>query len=357
MLNRAIDSYRHLKLDDTPERLNLAWTQDERDFITPSLNGLITRSLQEEIEGLLPATWHYAVDDPWGEQRLAPAIAHYFGIQKKDFALACGAGVIQLLSTLPALSAGRHVAIASEVYPDFPWWLTHSGRRAERISSATVAESVRQASSLDSNLYFLERPALMQGAVTSLESIYELGDALASAGIRLLIDESNANYLAPSCSAVHLLARLPNLIVLRGMSKAWGLGGLRMGFCLSSPALRNILREHIPPLLNPSLTLRITYALLMAKDSTLALRARIQEQKQAALGLFSGWPVIPSSEAMPYIFLPSGEEPALRRLGIGGKQHHFWQKADTSTTLLRLSVPLEASRMQRLEQALKEHTR
>ncbi|MEZ2604500.1 aminotransferase class I/II-fold pyridoxal phosphate-dependent enzyme [Kluyvera intermedia] len=356
MLNRAIDSYRHLKLDDTPELLNLTWTQDERDFVTPSLNELITRSLQEEIAGLLPATWHYAVDDPWGERRLAPAVAHYFGIQEKDFSLACGAGVIQLLSILPALSTSRQVAVAGEVYPDFPWWLKHSGRRAEPIALATVMERVKQAISLESDLYFIERPALKNGAVMSLDSVYELGVALARAGIRLLIDESNANYLPPSCSAVNLLASLPNIIVLRGMSKAWGLGGLRMGLCLSSPALKNMLQEHIPPLLNPSLTIRIAHNLLMAGDSTAGLRVRIQQQKQTALSLFSGWPVLPSSDAMPYIFLPSSEEPALRKRGIVGKQHHFWQGTDATTTLLRLSVPLETSRMQRLEEALKVET-
>ncbi len=357
MLNRAIDSYRHIKLDDTPAWLNLAWTQDERDFITPSLNELITRSLQDEIDGQLPATWHYAVDDPWGEQRLTPAIAHYFGVQEKTFSLACGAGVIQLLSIFPALSSRWRVAVADEVYPDFPWWLKHSGRCAERITTATVAESVQQATSIESDLYFLERPALKNGTVMSLEDVYELAVALARAGIRLLIDESNANYLPPSSSAVHLLGSLPNIIVLRGMSKAWGLGGLRMGFCLSSPALRNMLREHIPPLLNPSLTLRIAHNLLLVGDSTVELRARIKHQKQTVLDLFSGWPVIPSCEAMPYIFLPTSEEPALRKLGIGGKKHHFWREADAYSTLLRLSVPLEASRMQRLEQALKEETR
>lgn len=354
MLNRAIDSYHHLELDDTPDRLNLAWTQDEGGFITPSLNTLITDSLQDEIAGRLPATWHYAVDDPWGEQRLSPAIAHYFGVSEKTFSLACGAGVIQLLSVLPALSARRHVAIADEVYPDFPWWLSHSGRRAERIISTTVAEGVEQTLSLESDLYFMERPALRQGAIITLDSLYELGLALAHAGIRLLIDESNANYLPPSSSAVHLLGSLPNLIVLRGLSKAWGLGGLRMGFCLSSPALRNTLRQHIPPLLNPSLMLRIARNLLMAGDSTLALRAHIQQQKQTMLSLFAGWPVIRSCEAMPYIFLPTSEEPALQKRGIGGKHHHFWREDNICDSLLRLSVPLDASRMQRLKQAMKE---
>lgn len=357
MLTRAIDSYRDLKLDDTSAQLNLAWTQDEREWITPSLHGVITRSLEAEIQGQLPATWHYAVDDPWGEQRLAPAIAHYFGLPAQAFSLTCGAGVIQLLSVLPTLSAGRHVAIAGEVYPDFPWWLRQSGRHAERLTVETVAERVQQARRLACDLYFMERPVLMDGAVMTLESVYELGEALARAGVTLLIDESNANYLPPAASTVHLLSSLPNLIVLRGVSKAWGLGSLRMGLCLSSPALRNRLRQRIPPLLNPSLTLRIVYEVLMAGDSTAALRARIQQQKHRAIALFAGWPVIPSCEAMPYLFLPPCQAAALQTRGINGKLHHFWREADTSTSLLRLSVPLEASRMQRLEKALKEDTR
>ncbi|WP_042872561.1 aminotransferase class I/II-fold pyridoxal phosphate-dependent enzyme [Dickeya poaceiphila] len=357
MLNRAIDSYRHLSLDDTPTLLNLAWTKDERDFITPPLPSLIEQSLYHEIDRKLPDIWHYAVDDPWGERRLTPAVCSYFGVKEDGLSLSCGAGVIQLLSVLPALSVKGSVAVADEIYPDFPWWLKKSGRSVWRIRAKTVTGCVKQAISLGADVFFIERPGVREDTFMSLDTVYELGMSLAGAGITLLIDESNANYQPPSYSAVHLLAYLPNIIVLRGVSKAWGLGSLRTGLCISSPALKETLREIIPPLLNPSLTLRIVHDVLTMGDSTAWLRARIQQQKQAAIMLFEGWPVMPSSNAMPYLFLPTNEETTLRHLGIGTKRHHFWQEADTTTTLLRLSVPLQESRMLWLENVLKGEKR
>jgi len=353
MLARAIDSYRNLSLEDSADLLNLAWTQDERAFITPDLPSLISQCLKNEVAAALPDIWHYAVDDPWGELRLACAVSHYFSIKEDSFSLACGAGVIQLLSVLTALSVQRNIAVPDEIYPDFPWWLQKAGCRVWRIDKGSANNMVLDAMAKKVDLFFIERPGIRHDSFMQLSAVYELGVMLADAGMTLLIDESNANYQPPSYSAVCLLNRLPNLIVLRGMSKAWGLGGIRTGLCLSSPALKGTLLEILPPLLNPSITLRIAHNLLIAGDSTALLRQRIQQQKRRAIELFEGWPIETASEAMPYIFMPTSENAALERVGIKGKKHHLWQKEENTTTLLRLSVPLLTQRMELLENKLR----
>ncbi|MFN4056317.1 MAG: aminotransferase class I/II-fold pyridoxal phosphate-dependent enzyme, partial [Alishewanella aestuarii] len=52
---------------------------------------------------------------------------------------------------------------------------------------------------------------------------------------------------APSASVVPLLSRYPHLVILRTLSKAFGLAGLRCGFTLAAPEVINALKKLIAP--------------------------------------------------------------------------------------------------------------
>lgn len=62
----------------------------------------------------------------------------------------------------------------------------------------------------------------------------------------VVIDEAYIEFDLPS-SAVNLLARFDHLVVLRTLSKAFGLAGLRCGFVLSSPQIIQILQKVSAP--------------------------------------------------------------------------------------------------------------
>jgi histidinol-phosphate aminotransferase len=44
-----------------------------------------------------------------------------------------------------------------------------------------------------------------------------------------------------------LARRLPNVVILRTFSKAWGLAGLRLGYALASDEVARQLRKLVPP--------------------------------------------------------------------------------------------------------------
>jgi histidinol-phosphate aminotransferase len=62
-------------------------------------------------------------------------------------------------------------------------------------------------------------------------------------GTALLIDEAFGDYLDDSASAIHLVPRYRNLIVVRSFSKALGLAGERIGYMFLSPELARAYRE------------------------------------------------------------------------------------------------------------------
>jgi histidinol-phosphate/aromatic aminotransferase/cobyric acid decarboxylase-like protein/choline kinase len=67
------------------------------------------------------------------------------------------------------------------------------------------------------------------------EDLVALAGTLAGSGVRLVVDESFVEFCArPGQSLEPDLAALPNVAVIKSMSKVYGIGGLRLGYLLSA---------------------------------------------------------------------------------------------------------------------------
>ena len=113
-----------------------------------------------------------------------------------------------------------------------------------------------------------ERPALTivatpnnpTGLALRIDEIERL--ATASAGI-LLVDEAYVEF-NPYGTALGLVSRHPNVIIMRTLSKAFGLAGLRVGYLLGHPELiGELMKARIPFMVGP-----------IAQAAALALLAR-----------------------------------------------------------------------------------
>lgn len=333
------------------DTLNLAWTRDERACLAVDLTAVLAGELRDEIEGKiegeidgeLPYLGRYLVRDPYGEETLGPAVAAAFELPAWRGHVTCGAGVVSLLHALARLSTA--VRIVGDTYPDLPYWVTQSG--------GTCAASPGAA------LWFLERPSLLGDAFAELADLDALCQDAARHGAIVVVDESNANYYSPAWSAAGLALTRDNLVVARGFSKAYGLGGLRLAYCVASPALTERVRQVVPPLLASSLSLRLGARVLRLGDLTAPLRARIGAHKREAMELLERAGVdglVPSSEHLPYVLSRAGRDHLGARLearGVLGKHHPLWS-ADSAALahIYRLSVPLADARLARLRQLL-----
>lgn len=102
---------------------------------------------------------------------------------------------------------------------------------------------------------------------------------LVSPGV-LVVDEAYVEFAEPSGSVVPLLSELPNLVVLRTLSKAWGLAGLRLGFAVSSPAVVDALRLVRLPYHLSSLTQAAAVAALAHRRELLAPVAEVVAERE-----------------------------------------------------------------------------
>ncbi|MCR9255266.1 MAG: aminotransferase class I/II-fold pyridoxal phosphate-dependent enzyme [Alphaproteobacteria bacterium] len=360
----AIQSYlTHPALADSDETLVLSWTSDERGCLDRNVAAVLAGALAEEASGGLPQLGQYWVKDPYGEGFLGPAVRRFFDLPEEGSTIFCGAGVNSLLHALAALGRERRALIAGSSYPDLPYWVAGQGGTCFPIGTAPQAWAASDGESAvwrDAGLVFLERPSLIANRLADTEDIRRLCDIAGRRGVPVLIDESNANYAPPSFSAVPFTAEFDNLIVLRGFSKAYGLGGLRLGYAIASEALRRTLAAIVPPLLASSLSLYLGRTILDLGDIGIGLRRAISDSKQEATTLFHTSGIdhaTPSSGPLPYLFLEADDpaiETHLAPRGILGKQHLQWSPEHREVRpLYRLSVPLAPARRAALRARLR----
>lgn len=350
----AIGSYKPTTaLADTDEVLSLAWTLDERDCFGEALRALLNDCLHRELEERLPYVDRYFVHDPYAESELADTLADAFGADAAALRISTASGVNSLLHALSALAV-RGAYVIGEVYPDFIHWARmRAGFVACGGAAATTAAAhVEATRASGAAIVLLDRPA-MCGSTFSLDELEHLCSGLRGHAL-VVVDESYANYLPPSFSAAGLASRLDNLCVLRGLSKGYQLGSLRIGYALAGAAATAQVRAVLPAMQVSSLSLRLAGAVLRGGDLAAPLRARVAVAKPLASACLarSRYRLTPSQDAVPYLFLADGTEGSAERLrasGIAGKWQPFWDgAAGRMIHRYRLSVPLSPSRLHRL---------
>ncbi len=149
----------------------------------------------------------------------------------------------------------------------------------------------------DTGVVFIANPNNPTGTWLRRDELRDFLDAL-PAHVIAVVDEAYIEYVAepdyPDASA--WLDELPNLIVTRTFSKAWGLAGLRIGYALSSPAIAELLNRVRQPF-------NVSRLALLAAEVALEDQAHMREgvriardgMAQLVTGLHAlGLEVIPS---------------------------------------------------------------
>ncbi|GBQ24717.1 hypothetical protein AA12717_1867 [Gluconacetobacter sacchari DSM 12717] len=340
----GIDSYGASFSGDDGAGLALTWTSDERSQLDIDLDGFLTSRLATEAEQGAPLLRKYAVNDPYGALAMHAATTEFLEVALAADQITCAAGVIGLLNALASLVGGG-LCHLDDVYRDLPAWSWNRG------FAVTSAPSLRAAIGRQWQMLLLEYPSFLE---TGEPLDIFLADACAVAAERngiVVVDESNANYLPPRRSLSARVNQLSNLVVLRGFSKAYGLGSLRLGVAICSRNMTARLRSVIAPLAVSPISLDLGAAVWSQGDIMSRLRSRIAVEKTAMKQRLVQVGIVDHSAEhphLPYVLLSPDTRSiqALSGAGIRGK-FHFTAGTRGENQYFRLSVPLHPERVQR----------
>ncbi len=162
-----------------------------------------------------------------------------------------GAGAAQLIAAAVSALAGpgEEVITPWPSYPLYPLAARAARARAVPVEGGFAVERLLAAVNADTRLLVLCNPNDPTGERLAAGEVRRLLDALPDR-VAVVLDEALVDYVAeePTAATLDLLDDHPRLLLVRTLSKAYGLAGLRCGWALGGPGSEGLLAGLAPPL-------------------------------------------------------------------------------------------------------------
>ena len=197
---------------------------------------------------------------------LKTTIAQKFGVQANQITL--GNGSNDLLELFAHTFAGEQDEIiysqyAFIVYPLVTKAINAIAREIPAKNWGHDLDAFLAAITEKTKLIFIANPNNPTGNFLTQAEI-ESFLAQVPANVIVVLDEAYTEFTAPQerVDSFGLLAKYPNLIVSRSLSKAYGLAGLRIGYAVSNPEIADLLNRVRQPFNCNSLALASAIAVM-----------------------------------------------------------------------------------------------
>ncbi|NLK40126.1 MAG: histidinol-phosphate transaminase [Clostridiales bacterium] len=219
--------------------------------------------------------------DPLAKE-LASAFAKAHGVAPEN--VVAGNGSDELISVIVNgfLSEGERLLVTA---PDFSMYEFYGALRGVEI--LTLPKSEDHGIDFDKMLSVVEksRPSalIFSNPCNPTGRAYhrdEIMDFVSRVKTLVIVDEAYAEFCGFDCSVLDRSVKTDNLIVLRTLSKAYGLAALRIGFAVANPALASAIRKVKSPYNVNTLTQLFALAALRHKEEYAPLIGAVIREKE-----------------------------------------------------------------------------
>lgn len=232
---------------------------------------------------------------------LAKYISKSSGIEFSSNNIWAANGSNEILQTLMLACGGRGALGFIPSYSVHPLIAKATGTNwisGDRVASfgLDVTKSIKLITDLKPGITFVTTPNNPTGTSTPYADLEELAIACSDVKGLLIVDEAYAEF-SKEKSAVNLISKYPNVVVVRTMSKAFAFAGARVGYAVSNEAIVDAMLVTRLPYHLSSTTQSLA---LVALDNSKALLAEVDalvaERDRVAAQLTKlGFEVSPSS--------------------------------------------------------------
>ena len=181
---------------------------------------------------------------------LRDAISAHFGVETRCIVVANGSAALldvvfralrprRCLLPIPAFSEYYRALVAANVECSF--FHSHAHRNFE-LQLETFVSASRQDRC---NFWIISNPHNPSGSVIAPRTLLDLGAKALEFNATVLVDEAFIDY-CPELSLSQSAVTQPNVVVLRSLTKFYGLAGLRVGFAVTNPDYADLLRIQVP---------------------------------------------------------------------------------------------------------------
>ena len=220
------------------------------------------------------------------KNQLQMQLANYYQVKTDEIALTRGSDEgIDLLMRL-FLRAG--IDSIMQCPPTFPLYAFYAQLQQASVINCPLKEddtgfhldddAIKSLWQPNCKLIMLCRPNNPTGTLIELVTIAKLCERFQNQSI-IVVDEAYIEF-SNAPSATNLIAQFDNLIVLRTLSKAYGLAGLRIGAVIAQPQIIHALQSVIAPFTLSSAVVDLGLRALKNKDWFVNTQNRLMELRQ-----------------------------------------------------------------------------
>jgi histidinol-phosphate aminotransferase len=247
-----------------------------------------------------------------GALELRSALAGHVGVDPDRVAV--GAGSVSVLQQVITAfcDAGDEVVFAWRSFEAYPILAAIAGADAVRVplraDEAHDLPAMLAAITDRTRVVLLCSPNNPTGVALSTAEV----DAFVAAvppGVLVVLDEAYVEYTADPAGvgSLALLAEHPNLCLLRTLSKAYGLAGLRVGYAVADPQVAEALRRTAVPFGVSSVAQAAGVAALRASAVVQERASRVVAERARLLDAVRGFGWDTPDSAANFLWLRAGD--------------------------------------------------
>ena len=213
-------------------------TPDEISDFSASINPLgLSPLVKNSITRALDSLTHYPDSS---HHDLRQALAQYHDLSPANFAIANGS--TELIYNLPALLPGKKALIISPSFSEYvralsqhQWEIQHFILTPDSNFSIDTDKLERILAGNIDVLYFCN-PGNPNGTLYPQQVIEKIYNLCSASGTFLVLDEAFMDF-CEAASSKNLVVHSDHAVVLRSMTKFFGIPGLRLGYAICNPTL------------------------------------------------------------------------------------------------------------------------
>ncbi|MFA4909730.1 MAG: threonine-phosphate decarboxylase CobD [Desulfobacteria bacterium] len=262
----------------------------------------VRKTIVKEVDSVL----NYPDDDSFD---LISVLSEYHGVDRDNILV--GNGSTEFIYWIPIVFKPRKALIVTPAFSEYEMGLRIAGSeisyfQAESDFSVSIDRLCsRMREKFD--IFYLCNPANPTGILTPKDELCRVIAYAQEANILAVIDEAFIDFVEDE-SLKREIFRFPNLIVLRSMTKFFGIPGLRIGYVMAGASCIAQIRENKPPWTVSSLGQRAAAKALFAGDYIKDTRKYVATEREFlrnALDEIPGFKTYESAANFVFVFMDS----------------------------------------------------
>lgn len=178
--------------------------------------------------------------------KLRQKMSALYGVKPENITVTCGSDqAIDVITRVFCEYKKDPVLVCPPTFSMYEFYATAQGCPVVRVPLLPPCQlDVKNIIAKKPKLIFIPNPSAPLGTLFKRSDLEKIISSLPGAAV--VVDEAYIEF-SSSKSFIPLIKKYPNLLVMRTLSKAWGMAGLRLGCVIADERLNAVINNVLPP--------------------------------------------------------------------------------------------------------------